>query len=255
MEDHLRRLTPSFPRVFEIGKAIRAERRSASHAIEFLVLQLVVRDLAYQEGLDLIMRMVQGPIAQATDEEFNAGEAFRGLRARTWDEVCMSTLGSDSQAPDFAPECVAWLKKSGIEGADAYTFEWQILEDIMKYAIEPACREPTLITHFPRELQHVCDLNEPGDHALRFSLVMNGIEFADGGLKFAGASGYRRIYERNALYRKDVLGLEHNALPDDFFAELDAWPARAFTSGVGIDRLAALVADHEVSDVIQFANG
>ena len=56
MEDHLRRLTPTFPRVFEIGKAVRAEKRSAFHATEFLVLELVFRHVSYADGLDLIER-------------------------------------------------------------------------------------------------------------------------------------------------------------------------------------------------------
>jgi lysyl-tRNA synthetase class 2 len=254
MEDHLRRLTPSFPRVFEIGKAVRAERRSAAHATEFLVLELVFRNLTYPAGISLIRRLVVGPVASAAEREFGNGDSFLNLQVRPWRDISLSTVGTTPEEPHFRRDCVNWLIEKGIRASDTYVGEWEVLEDIMKYAIEPACATATLITHFPAELQHVCQLGDGGT-ATRFSLVMNGIEFGDGGLKFADSTDYRRIYERNAVYRRDVLGLDGNDLPEEFFAEMDKYPGDVFTSGIGIDRLCALVAGRNVAEVIQFVEG
>ena len=174
---------------------------------------------------------------------------------RTWDELCFQELGANSSVHRILERCVHWLQQKGHGDTATYSAGWQILEDVMKFAIEPACREPTLITHFPADLQHVCDMDLKSGQARRFSLVMRGIEFSDGGLKFSNAVGYRRAYERNARYREDVLGVPHNALPEEFFEELDAWPAPVFSSGVGLDRLTALVAGCDVAGAIQFQSG
>ena len=125
----------------------------------------------------------------------------------------------------------------------------------MKHVVEPACVEPTIITHFPKELQHVCQVGGDAGRALRLSTVIDGVEASDGGVKFHRSDEYRRIYESNANYRRDVLKLDGNELPEEFFADLDVLSTAAFTSGVGIDRIVSLVHGCPINRALIFPEG
>jgi lysyl-tRNA synthetase class II len=253
MEDHLRRAVAAHPRVYEIGKAIRADAVDATHAHEFLVLELVCRQLPYAEGIALVAAMCAQVLAPVAEEVYGRGAMFAEPAVRTWDEICQQATGLDSEQPDFLTAAGRWLKAHDLAPARPYTRDWEVLEDLMRHAIEPACTTPTIITEFPAVLQHVCDLaDDPGGRAMRVSTVVNGVEISDGGVKFATSAEYRRIYQSNADYRHDVLGLDHNELPDELLADLDAIGEPVFTTGMGLDRITALVAGADIRQALIF---
>lgn len=256
MEDHLRRASAAHERVFEIGKAVRADGgRSSMHAHEFVVLELVFRRFSYDAGVSLIKGLLTDAISPVVDSEYGDGDAFRRTEVRTWDDILNESTNIAANGIDFINQCEVWLKAHDVTPDRPYTRDWEVLEDIMKYAIEPACSAPTLITDFPSQLQHVCSINPANGRARRISCVMNGIEISDGGEKFARSDDYRRIYLANAQYRHEALGLDGNALPEDFFADLDAMDEPAFTTGLGIDRLTALVAGCDIRRALVFPEG
>lgn len=255
MEDHLRRTAAAHQRVFEIGKAIRAERGDASHAHEFVVLELVFLELAYADGVALIRDMFAGPVADAVDEHYGNAGRFRQIQVRTWHDILVEQTGLAVSDTDLIARCSEVLAARGVVAERPYTVDWEVLEDIMKHIVEPACVEPTIITYFPKELQHVCQVGGDAGRALRLSTVIEGVEVSDGGVKFHRSAEYRRIYEANARYRQDVLNLDGNDLPDEFFADLDALSTAAFTSGVGIDRIVSLVHGCPINRALIFPGG
>lgn len=255
MEDHLRRTAAAHPRVFEIGKAIRVERGDASHAHEFVVLELIFLELAYAEGVALVRDMFAGPVADAIAEHYETAARFRQIRVRTWHEILTEQTGLVVREGDLIRCCKEVLAERGVVPERPYSVDWEVLEDVMKHVVEPACVEPTIITLFPKELQHVCQIDNDTGRALRLSTVVDGVEISDGGVKFHQSSEYRRIYEANAQYRQDKLGLDGNALPDEFFSDLDALSTAAFTSGVGIDRIVSLVHGCPINRALIFPEG
>ncbi|WP_024804365.1 amino acid--tRNA ligase-related protein [Nocardia sp. BMG51109] len=259
MEDHLRRVSIAHDRVFEIGKAIRADRRSPSHASEFLVLELVFRRFTYENGIDLIRGLYTEAIGPAADDVYGNGAAFRGIVTQRWRDILEQATGIDSHGDELIADSKRWLTAHSITPERPYVTSWEVLEDIMKHAVEPACTLPTIITHFPAELCHVCTI-ESGQsgqprHALRASSVVNGVECSDGGIKFRGSTEYRQVYETNAAYRETQLGLDGNHLPEEFFADLDTMTDATFTTGMGIDRIAALVSGNDIQRVLIFPEG
>lgn len=256
MEDHLRRVSAAHPRVFEIGKAVRADGGGPMHGHEFVVLELVFRRFGYGDGVDLLTTLMRDVIAPVAERAYGRGAMFGQVRVRPWDDVCVEATGLDPADGDFLAGAESWLKDHDLIPDRPYTQGWEVLEDLMRYAIEPACTEATIITNFPRGLQHVCDTSPDLDgRAMRVSAVVNGVEISDGGVKFSDSAAYRRIYAANAAYRRDVLGLDRNDLPEAFFADLDAIGEPAFTSGVGIDRIAALVAGCHIHQAMIFPEG
>lgn len=255
MEDHLRRVSVAHPRVFEIGKAIRADGGSPMHAHEFVLLELVFRGLAYDDGVALIQDLVAGAVADAADADYGRGDLFRGIQVRRWEDIFEEATGLPVGQDGFIASCKLWLASRGIVPLRPYTTDWEVLEDIMKHVVEPACISPTIITYFPKELQHVCSTSTATGRALRMSAVVNGVEVSDGGLKFERSDEYRRIYQANASYRSEVLGLDGNTLPEEFFADLDAMGDSAFTAGMGVDRITALTAGCHVERALIFPEG
>jgi len=197
MEDNLRRVCAAHPRVFEIGKAIRADAPSARHAHEFLLLELVMRETPFANGIDLIREMLVDAVAPVAEDEYGRGAMLRTIEVRRWDDVFRESTGLPRENERFIQGCQSWLSARGVLPRAPYTRDWEVLEDIMRHAIEPACVAPTIITHFPKELQHVCTVGDPEGRAQRLTVIVNGVEVGDGGLKLAGAAEYRRIYESN----------------------------------------------------------
>lgn len=255
MEDHLRRASAAHNRVFEIGKAIRADIEGPMTAHEFVVLELVFRGFGYEQGVDLVKELLTGPVAAVANAEYGMGEMFQRVIVRRWDEILHEATGLIIDAPNFVVSCESWLKSRGIVSTYSYTAAWEVLDDIMRYAIEPACVAPTIITCFPAELMHVCDINPSDGRAMRVSSVLHGVEISDGGVKLPTSTEYRRIYAANAEYRRSILGLQDNELPEEFFADLDVMNDHAFTTGLGIDRLTALIAGCHISRALIFPEG
>lgn len=259
MEDHLRRVSIAHERVFEIGKAIRADRQSPSHAREFLVLELVFRHFSYQNGIDLIRGLYAEAVGPAADHVYGNGAAFSSITTKRWRDILKEATGIDAHGQDLIDESKEWLGSHGLAPDRPYIERWEVLEDIMKYAVEPACTLPTIITHFPKELRHVCntepDLDDEPEHTQRAASIVSGVECSDGGVKFRGSTMYRQVYEMNAAYREAQLGLDGNQLPEAFFADLDTMTDVTFTTGMGIDRLAALVSGNDIHRVLIFPEG
>lgn len=260
MEDHLRRVAAVHSRVYEIGKAIRAERPDATHAHEFLVLELVARSMSYLDGIDLLRAIFTGPVAETAEEIYRRGDLFADIRVIPWRAVLHHATGITPDDPDYVRSVHDWMKDHSVTPTRPYASAldaWPILEDATSAIIEPACTGGlVIVTDFPAPLQHVCDLSaERGGTAMRLSAILDGVELSDGGVKFADSTGYRRVYDTNARYRAEVLGLDGNDHPEEFFADLDALADPAFTSGVGIDRICAVTAGVPISQALIFPEG
>lgn len=260
MEDHLRRAAAAHPRVYEIGKAIRAERPDATHAHEFLVLELVGRQVSYPEGIELIRQIFTGPVAAAVQAVYGHTDMFVDVAVKTWRQVLAEATGIGVDEAHYVRAVHDWMKDNSLPQSRPYASTedaWPILEDATSLIIEPACTKGlTIVTDFPAPIQHVCDISpERGGTAMRLSAIFEGVELSDGGVKFANSAGYRRVYRANAIYRSEILGLSGNELPEEFFDDLDALADAAFTSGVGIDRICSVVAGVPISRALIFPEG
>lgn len=255
MEDHLRMASAAHGNVFEIGKAIRADGGSPTHAHEFVLLEMVFREMDYETGVNLVRDLLSDVVAPVAERHYRRGSLFQSVRIRRWDEVFEDTTHIDRAKPEWLDAARSWLASRGVVPKKPYRLPWEILEDVMKHAIEPACIEPTILTHFPNELQHVCIIQPQADRALRMSAVCRGVEVSDGGVKFAESAHYRQIYQSNAEYRRDELQLDGNDLPEEFFGEIDAAAVHAFTAGLGIDRLISLASGIDIRRTLIFPDG
>ncbi len=129
---------------------------------------------------------------------------------------------------------------------------WQVMEDFVKHAVETAVTTPTLLHSFPYELRHNSRVDERTRLAQRFSLIADGVELCDGGLKLRTAAEYRPMVEANMLLREELHGVEADSGPIEFYADIDRDPADVVTFGLGVERLLAACTGRDVAGVLTF---
>jgi lysyl-tRNA synthetase class 2 len=250
-EEHLRRLVVSVDRVYDLGKAIRAERADDSHAIEFTMLQTATRDMVLTDGIKLVTELVQHAVRTAfATLQPPGGIDFSTIAHRTVDDAIAEVL--DLPAAPVGPELVTaarkWLTGHGLTAGES---DWAVMEDFVKHAVEAAVTTPVVLYGFPYELRHNSRVDSSG-RAQRFSLIAAGIEICDGGVKLRTADDYRPMVEDNIALRSRLHGVPADEGPVDFFADIDCDPADVLTFGLGIERLLALCTGRTVFETLTF---
>jgi len=251
MEDHLKRICPSFGRVYEIGKAYRVETEDEFRAIEFTVMEFVGMDIDYGNGIDIVRHLIEDVVAASFNTTDFATIDLSSIQTTTFDELMVRQLGYGMNDPQFREKSCERLVRLGINvGIDVP--EWEVFEHLLKHFLEPSIHNPTMIIDFPLALQHVAEIDHDRQIAQRFSVIINGIEICDGGKKFCGSKKYKEVYDRNAEYRLKVLGITDNEEPFEYFQDIDNYSDSIFTFGLGIDRLFALCTNKTIHEVILF---
>lgn len=252
MEDHLRRATTVFERVYDIGKAFRVEDEDRSRAIEFLVLEFVGRGIKYQDGVAMVCQMISQAVQKAFSSEYALFVDLRSIEFVSFRAVFKSILGFEISDPALETKARAALDSVKAPVLRQQCYEWEIFEELMKHIVEPRLINPTAITDFPKSLQHVCSIDASTGYATRFSIIANGIEICDGGVKFEAPEDYQRVYNENAQYRATHLGITDNEEPVEFYTDISLQREPVFTFGLGVDRCLAVSANKTVHEITLF---
>jgi lysyl-tRNA synthetase class II len=251
MEDHLRRVCPAFGRVFEIGKVFRSEVEDANRTKEFLLLEFAASDLGFAEGVQMLCEMVVKSVQSVYGSQFVHTLDFSSVHVRHFADVVEETAGIRLGSDGALHKISDLLSKHNI-AVPVNAAEWELMELLSKHFVEPALTHPTVLVSFPASLQHVCALDPSSGNAQRLNLIVNGVEIADGGLKLMHADEYRAVYRENADFRRNLLGIADNELPEAFFDDAAAWGRPVFTVGVGIDRLFSLCEGVPIQEILPF---
>lgn len=251
MEDHLRRVCRFFGQVFELGKGFRVEVEDNFRANEFTVMEYVGEAVTYTQGLEIVKNLVANSVQQTFGTLLLDNVDFREISTITFDDLMWRVLGYGIFDPQFKSKSVDKLCEIGVN-ISSEVLDWEVYEELLKHYLEPSLIHPTLIIQFPMALQHVAEIDPEKKTAKRFSLIVNGIEICDGGVKFNNSELYQTIYQRNAEYRKANLDIDDNDLPHEFFEDIDRHKSNVFTFGLGVDRLFAICTVGNIHEVILF---
>ncbi|SEM81484.1 amino acid--tRNA ligase-related protein [Streptacidiphilus jiangxiensis] len=253
-EDHLRRLAVTLDRVFDLGKALRAESESPWHTVEFMLLEIAARDVDLAQGVTLVTDLIRAAVRAAYGTLATPGVDWTDITVRPVDEAAAEALGAETILTEeqLTEQARGWLAAHGHAPATTGT-DWEVLEEFMKHAVEAACSTPTVLTGFPYALRHNSRVEAATGRAQRLSVVVGGVECGDGGVKLRSSREYRPMVDTNIKLREQLFGIPADAGPLDFYADIDADPAAdVFTAGLGVDRLAALCAGRNVHEVLTF---
>ncbi len=247
-ELHLKRLlVGGFEKVFEIGRQFRNEGMDPYHNPEFTTMEF------YQAFSDLegMMGLTQGVVQAAAQAacgtlqiEYQGQQVDLGgtWRRATMIELASAGAGEDVSFERTREELAAILERNGGHAEDAWG-KGKLIAEIFEAVAEEKLVQPTFVTEHPLEVSPLAK-KKAGDPNLteRFELFICGHEYANafGELNdpVDQAERFRKQVEAKDLGDDEAMGYD-----DDYVRALEYGMPPAGGCGIGIDRLAMLLAD------------
>ena len=252
-EDRLKRICCLFPEgVYEIARCFRPEMDDDSHLSEFSMLEVKQPNKNLEQEIELAFSLIQSCALECCGSLKTGKYDFSQYNRVTCEEAVRETVGINIFEEDAVLKALSILDRVDSVKIKDRTSDWEIMDNLFKYFVEPQFRELTFLTDFPLALSTISRVDPNSKTAKRFTIVLDGVEIGDGGEKIIGSPGYRKLYEQNAVYRKDVLGIaDHNEICEDFLADIDiSDPVAGF--GIGVDRFVAILCEAKLQHVVLF---
>ncbi len=246
-----------FERVFELGRVFRNEGISPRHNPEFTSLELYAAYWNYQDMMAFTEELVAGAVADVLGTTRLSYQGRELDLAAPWPRVSMAELTSQKvgEAVSVATpraRLVELLDERGVP-AHAHWGPGRCLAELFEASAEADLWEPTFVTRYPVEISPLArrDPSEP-ELTERFEAFVAGRELANGFSELTDPVDQRERFAEQA--RLGAAGDEEAMRVDEDFIKALEWglPPTAGL-GVGIDRLAMLVADAaNIREVIAF---
>lgn len=245
-----RLLVGGFERVYEINRNFRNEGLSCRHNPEFTMMEVYAAYADYEDMIiltetlisDLARHLFGRCVIARKDGEINLSVPWRRLDFRA---ALIKYAGIDYMAEGNLGKAASDI---GVEVKDAGTNE-EIANKIFEKKVEPSLVEPTFIVDYPAGL---CPLSKrkTSDPAVaeRFELFIGGQELANA---YSELNDPIEQKERFNEQLKADAGIK--TIDEDFVRALEYGMPPAGGLGIGIDRLAMLLANCDsIKDVILF---
>ena len=242
-----RLLVAGLDRVYEIGRDFRNEGVSRKHNPEFTMLECYQAFADYRDMMELCEAALKG-----VAETVCGGEAFpyQGRRidfGGTWRRLPLAEAIREACGVDvLAASDLATLRRAIAERGLAVpeTPTWALTVDtLVGQYVEPRLEQPTFLTDYPVELSPLAKRSRQDPRlAERFELLVAGMELANAFSELNDPDEQRQRFEsqRTAARAGDE---EAHPLDEDFLLALEYGMPPAGGLGVGVDRLAMLLAD------------
>lgn len=257
-ELYLKRLVVGgMERVFEIGRVFRNEGLSPRHNPEFTLLELYAAYADYTHMMTLTQELVQhlartlagGEQVVYGGRDLNLGGDWRRV---SMTDLIAEKLGEHLSLETPRDELSGLAQKHGIETEDWWG-QGKLICEIYEKACETDLWEPTFVVDYPSEVSPLameCP-DRPG-WTQRFELIVAGREIANAFSELTDPSEQRSRFEAQNANREQ--GDEEAMLIDeDYLQALEYGMPPTGGLGIGVDRLAALLADCQaLRDVLLF---
>ena len=258
IELHLKRLiVGGLERVYEIGRVFRNEGTSPRHNPEFSILELYQAYGDHTEMMDITQRLIVTAAQEAlgTTQIDISGEgvdlADEWPRRRMIDLVAEAT-GVEvhpSQPLDVLRELAG---RHGVAVQPASS-TGKLIEEIFEATAESSIKRPTFVTGHPLDISPLAraDRDDPA-LAERFELFVDAREIANGYSELNDPVEQRTRFEAEQRLR-DAGDADRGTIDEDYLRALEFGMPPTGGLGVGIDRLAMLLAGVDtIKEVILF---
>ncbi len=246
-----------FERIFEIGRVFRNEGVSPRHNPEFTMIELYV---AYWDVYDM-MRLTEEICAGAAESVLASTTLTYQERplsfATPWARRSMADLVSEAVGEDVSvhtprERLVTLLSERGGEANEAWG-TGRLLSELFEVACEADLWEPIFVTDFPLEVSPLARRHRDDDLLTeRFEVYCAGRELANGFSELTNPDEQRKRFEDQA--RLKAAGEDETMEIDEDYIKALEWglPPTAGL-GIGVDRLAMLIADApNIREIIAF---
>jgi lysyl-tRNA synthetase class 2 len=258
LELHLKRLiVGGMERVYEIGRVFRNEGISTRHNPEFTMMELYQAFGDYTEMMEITEHLITRAALDATGTSVVRIDDKEVDLARPWRRVRMVDLVQEATGVAVHPsmqraDLVALAGRHGVKVEDRFG-TGKIIEELFENLCESALREPTFVTHHPVEISPLArvDRDDPG-LTERFELFVGGRELANGYSELNDPVEQRMRFE-DEQRAKDAGNAEAGTVDEDYLRALEYGMPPTGGLGIGMDRLAMLLADTQtIRDVVLF---
>ncbi len=246
-----------FEKVFEVGRVFRNEGVSPRHNPEFTMLELYAAYWNYEDMMSFTEELVAGVALDVlgTTEVTYQGREFSFAAPwprRTMAELASEAVGEDVSVNTPRERLAALAAERGVE-VHAPWGPGRCLAELFEASAEERLWDPIFVTEYPVEVSPL-SRRHPNDDQLteRFESYAAGRELSNGFSELVDPVEQRARFEEQA--RLAAAGEEESMLLDEDYLRALEWglPPTAGL-GVGMDRLAMLIADESnIREVIAF---
>jgi lysyl-tRNA synthetase class 2 len=257
-ELYLKRLVVGgFEKVFEIGRVFRNEGLSPRHNPEFTLLELYQ---AYADWTDLMV-LVEEMVSTVAIELIGTAElTYQGRqldltppwRRATMAELVTEAVGEDVDVHTPVDRLRELLEVAGGEVRQSWG-AGKLLLELYEKTVEPGLWGPVFLTEFPAEVSPLARRHRADPELTeRFELIVAGRELANAFSELVDPVDQRARFEAQAA-AKAAGDEEAMAMDEDFLRALEYGLPPTAGLGIGVDRLAMLLADvANIREVIAF---
>jgi len=262
LELYLKRLiVGGFEAVYEIGRNFRNEGISFKHNPEYTMLELYWAGRDYIDILELVQTMYSGLVAELT------GSMQLAYQGRTldftppWPRVDYTGSLREAAGLDFDPldeeRLRDWVRSAHAPARGEPALADQpinhVYDKLYDIYVEPHLVGPVFVMDHPEAISPLAKRHRDRSGLVeRFEPVAAGMELGNAFSELNDPLDQRRRFERQQVLR-DAGDEEAQMLDEDFLAALEYGMPPTGGLGLGIDRLAMLLADTpSIRDVILF---
>jgi lysyl-tRNA synthetase, class II len=257
-ELYLKRLVVAgFERVYEIGRVFRNEGLSTRHNPEFTMLEAYQAFADYTDMMTLTEELVAHAARAATGSTVVDVEGQEVDLTPPWSRRTLRELVADHAGVDIHPAMAAVdLQKHCDALGVPYDPKWgpgKLVLEIYEKTTEHAIVGPAFVLDYPREVSPLARAHRD-DPALveRFEVIVNGRELANAFSELNDPIDQRQRFEAQAALAA-AGDVEAQPVDDDYLLALEYGLPPCGGLGVGIDRLAMLLAGvPSIREVILF---
>ncbi len=260
-ELYLKRLiVGGFERVYEIGRDFRNEGIDRSHNPEFTMMECYQAYADYNDMMKLVEEMI---CFIAQEVKGSPRVTYQGTEidlTPPWPRICLldaitEYTGIDVERFPDKDSLAAEMRANGYE-ADPRLGRGRLIDDLKNMMFRkgiPALRQALFLADYPRDVSPLAKqhLEEPG-LVDRFQPFIGGLECGNAFTELNDPLDQRARFEDQMRQRAQGDD-EAQVLDEDFLEALEIGMPPTGGVGIGIDRLAMLMADQEsIRDVILF---
>ena len=258
-ELYLKRLVVGgFERVFELGRLFRNEGISPRHNPEFTTVEAYAAYMDCYGMMDLVENLVAGIVDDVTGSTTLAYQGLTIEMGAPWRRASMAELTSaevgQAVSVHSAPEVLrGLLAEAGVHEVDESWGAGRLLAELFEETAESKLIQPTFVIDHPAEVSPLARRHrEDPDLVERFEVFVAGRELINGFSELQDPDDQRQRFEEQA--RAHAAGDDEAMLIDhEYLRALEHGLPPTAGVGIGIDRLAMLVADAaNIREVIAF---
>ena len=259
-ELYLKRLVVGgLDRVFEIGRVFRNEGLSTRHNPEFTMLELYAAYADYGDMMELTSSLVEHLAITLTGSAvLSVGDRHIDV-TRPWRQATMAELASEAVGCAVSVhtppgELAALAEAHDVAVPDgAHTSSARLLGELYEKLAEPTLTGPIFVTEHPAETSPLARRHRRDPLlAERFEAVVAGRELANAFSELIDPDDQRQRFEAQAAARAEGDD-QAMAVDEDYLRALDYGLPPTGGLGIGMDRLAMLLAGAEaIREVVLF---